>query len=438
MKLTSFKSIHKIALPAIIAGISEPILSSTDAAIVGNISTYGKESLAAVGVVGSFLSMLIWVLGQTRSVISSIISQYLGAGKLKAINTLPTQAVLFNILLSIIVLVSTYFFATPVFKLLNAKGIILQYSLDYYNIRVWGFPFTLFVFGVFGVFRGLQNTYWPMIIAMIGAVLNIGLDYILVYGIQDFIAPMHIKGAAWASLISQISMAFLALILLLKKTNVKIELGHRLHPEMKRLIQMSGNLFLRAISLNIALLMAVKVATKLGDEYIAAHAIAINIWLFTAFFIDGYAAAGNIYGGRLFGAKDFTQLKTLVYKVLYYGIGVSIFLILLGWFFYEPIGQIFTKSPEVLEQFYAMFFIVLCIQPFNAIAFVLDGIFKGLGEMKYLRNLLALSTFVGFLPTLFITQYFDLKLIGVWIALGTWLLFRSVGMLWKFNVKYAK
>ena len=59
MKLTSFKSIHKIAVPAIIAGIAEPILSSTDAAIVGNMPINATAALAAVGVVGSFLSMLI-------------------------------------------------------------------------------------------------------------------------------------------------------------------------------------------------------------------------------------------------------------------------------------------------------------------------------------------------------------------------------------------
>ena len=54
MQLTSFKGIHKIAVPAIIAGIAEPILSSTDAAIIGNIPINATESLAAVGIVGSF------------------------------------------------------------------------------------------------------------------------------------------------------------------------------------------------------------------------------------------------------------------------------------------------------------------------------------------------------------------------------------------------
>ena len=62
----SFKRIQQLALPAIIAGIAEPVLSSTDAAVVGNISEFGTESLAAVGIVGSFLSTIIWVFSANK------------------------------------------------------------------------------------------------------------------------------------------------------------------------------------------------------------------------------------------------------------------------------------------------------------------------------------------------------------------------------------
>ena len=79
----SFKRIQQLAIPAIISGIAEPVLSATDAAVVGNIKEFGIESLAAVGIVGSFLSALIWILGQTRSAISTIVAQNLGAGKIQ-------------------------------------------------------------------------------------------------------------------------------------------------------------------------------------------------------------------------------------------------------------------------------------------------------------------------------------------------------------------
>ncbi len=432
----SFKRIQQLALPAIIAGIAEPVLSSTDAAIVGNISHYGTESLAAVGIVGSFISTIIWILAQTRSAISAIVSQNLGAGKLKSLTYFPAQAVLFNVSLSLILLFSTYFFIEEILVFLKAEGKILEFSKDYYYIRIWGFPLTLFTFAIFGLFRGLQNTFWPMIIASIGAIINVGLDYLLVYGLDDVVEPMGVKGAAWASLISQLIMALLALVLLLAKTNISLKLKRKIHPEVKRLVNMSFNLFIRSVALNFALLMAVREATSLGKEYIAAHTIAINLWLFSAFFIDGYGAAGNILGGRLLGAKKYKELWVLTKRVNIYNLIVSLLLVVVGVVLYNKLGFIFTKDTLVLTTFYGMFYIVLISQPFNALGFTFDAIFKGLGEMKYLRNVLISATIFGFIPTLLIGNYLDLKLKGIWIALVVWIAFRAVALIFKYKSKY--
>jgi MATE family multidrug resistance protein len=432
----SFKRIQQLAIPAIISGIAEPVLSSTDAAVVGNIAEFGTESLAAVGIVGAFLSMLIWILAQTRAAISSIVSQNLGAGKLKDLGHFPAQAIYFNIGLSIIVLFSTYFFVDEIFRLLNAEGIILQFSLDYYYIRVWGFPLTLFTFAIFGLFRGLQNTFWPMIIAAIGAAVNIALDIAFVYGIDSYIPAMGVKGAAWASLIAQAIMALLALVLVLKKTDISLRLRFPLHPELKRLVVMSFNLFIRSLALNVALMLAVKEAAGLGKEYIAAHAIAINIWLFSAFFLDGYGAAGNALSGRLLGEKDFRSLWQLTKKVNFYNLVVAVLLLVLGLVFYNPLGVLFNKDPDVLAIFYGMFFMVLISQPINALAFTLDAIFKGIGEMSFLRNVLLGATFFGFIPVLYFAKYMDWGLIGIWAAILVWIAFRAVALIVKFKNKY--
>ena len=106
-------------------------------------------------------------LGQSRSAISSIISQYLGADKLKDVQNLPAQAIGIIIVLSLLICGATVPFSEAIFKFYNASGILLDYSVDYYKIRIIGFPFTLYTFAVFGVFRGLQNTYHPMIVAII-------------------------------------------------------------------------------------------------------------------------------------------------------------------------------------------------------------------------------------------------------------------------------
>ena len=432
----NFKTINNLAIPATIAGIAEPILSITDTAIVGNIPQDGMESLAAAGIVGSFLSMLIWILGQTRSAISAIISQYLGADKLERVKTLPAQAIFLNIVLSIVILFSTVFVVEEIFVLLNASGKILELCISYYSIRVWGFPLTLFVFAVMGIFRGLQNTYYPMLIAITGAVLNIVLDFILVYGVEGIITPMYLEGAAWASLIAQGIMALMAFVLLVTKTNISLRLKFPLHPELGRLVVMSLNLFVRALALNIALILAVREATALGDKYIGAHTIAINLWLFSAFFIDGYGAAGNIMGGKLLGAKNYDGLWDLAKKIMLYGFVISLILAAVGFLFYRPIGRIFSNDLTVLQAFYSIFFILILGIPMNMVAFVFDGLFKGLGEMKYLRNVLLVATFLGFVPILFLGKFLGWGLYGIWIAFTLWMFIRGGALVWKFRRKF--
>lgn len=429
----SLKHINKLAIPALISGISEPILSLTDAAIVGNININATESLAAVGIVTTFLSMLIWVLGQTRSAISSIVSQYVGANKLEQIKNLPAQAIFIITSLSILIIVSTYPFADTIFKLYNASDLILDYSVDYYKIRVFGFPFTLFTIGVFGAFRGLQNTFYPMIIAIIGTVINIILDIILVYGIDGFIQPMNIKGAAYASVIAQVLMALFACIYLLKKTIIPLKLSFPFNKEIKRFLLMILNLFVRTIALNVTLYYASAFATSYGKQYIAAYTIAINIWFLGAFIVDGYASAGNILSGKLYGAKAYKTLLQLSNKLIKYGIVIGIIIAIIGTVLYHPIGRLFTKDPEVLYEFYNVFWIVLAMQPLCALAFIFDGIFKGLGKMKHLRNVLLFSTFFVFIPILFWLNSFNYKLYAIFIALTFWIVARGIPLIIKFR-----
>jgi MATE family multidrug resistance protein len=432
----SFRQINKLAIPALISGVSEPILSLTDAAIVGNIDINATESLAAVGIVTTFLSMLIWVLGQTRSAISSLVSQYLGANNLEAIKSLPAQAIFIITSLSVLIILATYPFAESIFKLYNASDLILDYSVDYYKIRVFGFPFTLFTIAIFGTFRGLQNTYYPMLIAIIGTIVNIVFDFALVYGIEGFIPAMHIKGAAYASLFAQLIMALLSVYYLLKKTNISLRFTLPFNKEMKNFTLMILNLFIRTIALNVTLYYASAFSTSYGKQYIAAYTIAINLWFLGAFIVDGYASAGNILSGKLYGQKNYKALVQLSNKLIKYGLFLGLVIAVIGSLLYYPIGNLFTNDPEVLDQFYTVFWIVLAMQPFCALAFIFDGVFKGLGKMKYLRNVLLFSTFIIFVPLLFWLDSLDYKLYAIFIAITFWIIARGVPLIIKFRQQF--
>ena len=429
----TLNQINKLAIPALISGVSEPILSLTDAAIIGNMDSNATTSLAAVGIVSTFLSMLIWVLGQTRSAISSIVSQYLGAGNIDAVKNLPAQAIFIITSLSVLIIIATYPLANSIFKLYNANGDILNYSVDYYKIRVFGFPFTLFTIAVFGTFRGLQNTYYPMLIAITGALANIILDFVFVYGIDGLIPALQIKGAAIASVVAQVIMACLSAYYLISRTNIPLLVKLPFNPEIKRFVLMIVNLFIRTLALNAALYFGTSFATKYGTTYIAAYTIAINLWFLGAFLIDGYASAGNILSGKLLGAKDYKNLIDLSNKLIKYGIVVGLVIALLGAVFYYPIGQLFSNDPKVLKEFYNVFWIILAMQPLCALAFIFDGVFKGLGRMKYLRNVLLISTLLVFIPVIFWVDHLDYKLYGVFIAFTLWIIARGLPLIIKFR-----
>ncbi|PZW44118.1 putative MATE family efflux protein [Mesonia algae] len=432
----SFKEINKIAIPAIIAGIAEPLISLTDIAVIGNVEKNSIEALAAAGIVGSFLSAIIWIVAQTKTAISSIISQHLGANRIHAVKTLIPQAILFNLFLSLVIYGLTAFFAEAIFSAYNADGLILQYTQEYYTIRALGYPLTLVTFAIFGIFRGLQNTLWAMKCSLAGAAVNVGLDFLLVYGVEGYIPPLHLAGAAYASLAAQATMLIMALYYFFKKTPFHLKLSFNINPQMKPLLIMAANLFVRTAALNFAIYLANAYATDYGKNYIAAQSILMNIWLFFSFFIDGYANAGNAISGRLLGAKDYTRLWNLSKDICKYAVFIAFILVGICGLFYDEIGLIFNKEESVLVLFSSVFWLVLLMQPINAIAFMFDGIFKGLGEAKYLRNILLAATFLGFTPTLLLADYFGLKLYAIWLGFLVWMLIRSSALVIQFRRKY--
>lgn len=432
----SFKELNKLALPAIAAGIAEPLISLTDIAVVGNMEQHAVEALAAAGIVGSFLSAIIWVVAQLQTAISSKVSQHVGMKRLKVVKTLVPQTILFSLLLSLVIFSVTSLFAETIFSWYNAEGLILDYAVEYYRIRAYGYPLTLVTFTLFGVFRGLQNTSWAMWCSITGGLINVGLDIVLVYGVGHFIPALHLAGAAYASVIAQGVILLMALYFYFTKTPFNLYLGKRINPNLKPLLLMSADFFLRTLTLNVAIYLANTYATSYGGSYIAAQSILMNIWLFFSFFIDGYADAGNAIGGRLLGAKEYDKLWNLGIDSTRYAIVIALILIGGCLLFYPKIGSLFNQNHQVLMLFSGVFWLVLLMQPINAVAFVFDGIFKGLGEAQYLRNTVLIATFLGFVPTLLVTDYLGWKLQGIWLAFAVWMLIRGGALVYRFRVKY--
>lgn len=440
-KKISFREIRVLAIPAIFAGIAEPIIGLVDTAVIGNLGSNSEVSQAAVGLGAAFYTLLLWCLSQIRTSISSIVSKYVGAEKVSEIKTLIPQTILFGAMLGVIVGGISFLFSPSIF--LDFYGVdpedkeLLEKAIRYFNIRIIGLPISMIVYTVFGVFRGMQNTIWIMQASIIGAIMNVILDYLLVFGIGSFQPDMGIEGVAWASVFAQfIMMAIITLIVKRKTEFSLLPSWSKPNPEFKTMLLMSANMLIRTLALNLAFFLANRYATSYGKSYLAAHTILINLWVFSFFFIDGFSNAGNAISGKLLGKKDFKALTLLSKDLVKYNLIVAGVLALIFLALYPFLGRIFSNDTEVVSHFYSVFWLIILAQFVSGVTFTYDGVFKGLGETAYLRNTLIVATLFLFVPVIYLLDIVDLKLYAIWIAFLLWNMFRGGSLIYKFRKKY--
>ena len=225
------KEIRSLAIPAILYNITEPLIGLADTAIIGQMENNSTIAQGGVGLAAGLIATLIWGFAQMRTSLSAIISRQYGAQTISRIKSLIPQALVVTILTGIIlaVLLGTNYDNVSHFLYGDINAMTYTFSENYFIIRLYGLPLGLLIALFFGIFRGFQNTYWAMYISVIGGLSNIFLDYILVLGVDNFISPMGVKGAAWASVISQILMTILCDIFYLIKTPSVSYTHHRAH-----------------------------------------------------------------------------------------------------------------------------------------------------------------------------------------------------------------
>ncbi|MEO8590686.1 MAG: MATE family efflux transporter [Flavobacteriales bacterium] len=421
-------------MPAIISGIAEPVISLVDTACIGRLND--PTMLGAVGLGSSFFLLVLWVLAQTRSAVLAVVARYYGEQRLEAIQGLVPIAAWTNFALGVLFLGITYPFAEHIFEAYNASGRQLELTCDYFRIRCFGFPISLAVYAFTGAFRGLQNLKWSMYVSLIGAVVNLALNPLLIFGYGPF-PEMGIEGSAIASLIAQVAMLIACVVVVRKRTPFKLWPASWRHPEFVPLMRNSGQLFARTIALNVCYYLGNRFATGYGESYIAAHSIAMQIWLFSAFFIDGYAAAGSVVTGRLMGEGNWKDLHRVAWQVVRMSVTIGAALALIYFIGYRHIGGLFTKDPLVLDLLGGVLWMVVITQPINAVAFAFDGIYKGLGNGRILRNVLLVSTFGAFVPIAWGADALGWHLHAVWAAFLAWMIVRGLLLSLHFEKNYT-
>ena len=436
MKRITTQEINRLAIPAIISGVIEPVISLTDTVMAGNIADNTKEILGAVGVVISFLSALLWIFLQASRALTSQVAYAYGQGRITQVKGLVAQILLLSLIVSLSVSVISYMGSEFILNYFyDIEGNLLDFSLDYFRIRVWGFPFTLLTLTIYSVFRGFQNTSWAMYISLTGGIINVVFNYIFVY-----IFHWGIKGLAWASLLAQGVMFVLSVVVMYSYTPFKFLIVRGLHPKFVESLRMSADLLIRSSLLQAVLYFSFAKAALLGTEgdntVVATHTLLNQVWSFSTFLFDGYCNAGGLLSGRLYGTGQYQAIRNLVKQLFYIVLAIGVGILIVYFILYYWIGAILTQDIDILRLFYDNFWIVVLMQPTTAIAFLFDGIYKGMGLTKQLRNTFIIATLLGFFPAYYITQnLLDWGLSGIWIAFYVWMVFRG-GILFLHYLSY--
>jgi putative MATE family efflux protein len=259
---------------------------------------------------------------------------------------------------------------------------------------MWGLPAMLIVFAATGLLRGMQDTVTPLWIAGLGFGANALLNWLFIYGFGWGIA-----GSAAGTVVAQWGMV-VAYIVVIGRLARRHAASIRPHREgVGGSARSGGWLFLRTVSLRIALLATVAVAAALGTVELAGWQVAFTIFSTAAFALDALAIAAQALIGKGLGAGDESLVRHVLGRTVAWGVwfGVIVGVVIGG--LSGVIGLLFTGDAEIAAIVQPALIVLAVAQPLCGVVFVLDGVLIGAGDARYLA-IAGVLNLVPFVPAL--------------------------------------
>ena len=423
--------ILRLAIPNLLASISVPLIGVADTAMVGHL-----PEVAFMGAVASasvIFDVLFWGAGFLRMGTTSIVSQHHGAGDRAACSASLYRALVLAGLLALAILLVRHQVAAAGFALLGGSADVQQWGERYFQVRVLGVPLVLATYVLSGFFLGTANVLIPMCMTVSANLVNVGADYVLIYG--KWGAPaLGVVGAGWAAVLGN-AVAFcvgIAVLLTRYRSYLRQRLRDLLDWErLTHLVRTNANLFGRTLCLLLAQFSMMAMVSRMGETALAAHAVVWQIWAIVSYGVDGFAHAAEILVGNLLGARDYVGARRVAGRILLWGVGIGSCLSILYGLGLEAIGRAFTPHAEVVEAVAGLALIVAVVQPLNAAVFIFDGILIGANDVAYLFAAMAVAAFGVFGPSsLIFVHWLDWGLPGAWLAYDG-LMVGRFGTLWQ-------
>ncbi|MGW9404243.1 MATE family efflux transporter [Arthrobacter sp. NPDC055585] len=421
------RQILALALPALGALIAEPLFLLADAAIVGHL---GVSQLAGVGLASTVLQTAVGLMVFLAYSTTGTVARFLGGNRHREAVAAGRDGIALAVLLGVVLSTAGVLLAPWVAGALGAEGEVHRYAVDYLRWSMPGLTAMLVVLAATGVLRGLQDTRTPLVVAVAGFSVNIGLNFMLVYGFG-----LSVTGAALGTSISQWGMAAAYLVMVARMARRQ---GVSLRPTGAGIaagVQVGSWLMLRTASLRIAVLAAVVVATAQGQVSLAAHQLVMTFFTFLAFALDALAIAAQAMIGKELGAGNRALARELTRKMSVWGVGFGVVTGVLLAVAAPFAGWIFTTDPGVVQALTAGLWVLAAAQPICGLVFVLDGVLIGAGDAKYLA-LTGVLNLLAYLPLLWWVHASGLEggsgIAWLWAAFGLgYMAARAVTLSWR-------
>ena len=434
MQKSSIQYILKLSIPIFFANLAIPMVGIIDTALMGNLGSLSY--LSATSVAANLFSMIFWSFGFLRMGTVGMVSQANGRNDHSEILNIVIRNLLFVLTISIIVILIQNLILNLSLKIFDLSEITKDLYEQYFKIRVYSAPGELTLYIITGLFVGLQKTKTSSFVVGFFSILNILISVVLVTKFD-----LNIKGVAYGTFFSALITSIIFLIYtfwyLSKYAKIEIKFAQILNlKKIKDIFNINLNIFIRTILLTFSFLWFTYLGTQIGEDYVAANAILINLVFLSAFILDAYAFSTEGIVGYSLGKKDLTLFKNIVRNSFILssisGLIISIIFFLTNNFVINFMSDI--DEIRKLSSSYAIWLIILPV--ISSFCYQFDGIFIGASQTKELRNAMIFSVLVYLLISILLIKF--LFNTGIWISLCIFMILRAISLFWYLNRIYLR
>lgn len=383
------REIRDLAIPALGALVAEPVLVLVDSAMVGHL---GTPQLAGLSLAATVLTTIVGVFVFLAYATTALTARRAGAGDHAGAQRAGIDGLWLALALGVVSAAALLTTGPAIVAALGATGDVVDHALAYLRTSAFGLPGMLLVLAATGALRGRLDTRTPLRVAVAGALANIPLNAVLIYG-----AGLGVAGSGIGTAIAQTGMGAALTWVVVRDARTT---GTTLRPHGTGILRAATDglpLLIRTLTLRGAILATVGVAAGLGPVALAAHQVVTAMWSLAAFGLDALAIAAQALVGRGLGAGDDARVRAVIARCLRWGLigGAA-----LGLMFAASgplIAPLFTTDPDVRLAASIGLAVAGLFMAVAGLVYVDDGILIGAGDGRYLA-LAGLATLVVYLP----------------------------------------